>query len=154
MPDSLLTILKFLLVILIWLFFLRAMRTAWVEIRRPKKERPAPPRVEAPAPRRREPAGQRLRLRVLEPDDYRDKVFNLGDELTMGRAEGCGVALDYDTFASKVHARLFRRSGELWIEDLNSTNGTYVNAERIASPVQLERGDRVQVGQTVLEVTR
>jgi pSer/pThr/pTyr-binding forkhead associated (FHA) protein len=40
------------------------------------------------------------------------------------------------------------------VEDLGSTNGTYVNSKRLTSPVSLRRGDRVQVGRTVLELTR
>ncbi len=42
----------------------------------------------------------------------------------------------------------------LWIEDVGSTNGTYVNGERIAQPVKLVKGDRVQLGETVLEAER
>ncbi len=53
-----------------------------------------------------------------------------------------------------LHARLFRRDGRLWVEDLGSTNGTFVNRKKVAAPVALRRGDRLQVGTTVLEVTR
>jgi len=49
---------------------------------------------------------------------------------------------------------VFRRSGELWIEDLGSTNGTFLNDERLESPSRLRRGDRVKVGSTILEVAR
>jgi len=45
-------------------------------------------------------------------------------------------------------------SGELWLEDLGSTNGTWVNDERLDNPVRLRRGDRVKVGSTILEVAR
>ncbi|MEO6121400.1 MAG: FHA domain-containing protein, partial [Acidimicrobiales bacterium] len=72
----------------------------------------------------------------------------------VGRAAGCHVALPEDTFASQLHARLFRRDGRMWLEDLGSTNGTYLNAKAVAAPVALRRGDRVQVGRTVLEVTK
>jgi pSer/pThr/pTyr-binding forkhead associated (FHA) protein len=92
-----------------------------------------------------------MRLRVLEPVDRQGRIFDLADEITVGRASGCGVALD-DAFTSQLHARVFRRNGETWIEDLGSTNGTYVNAKKLASPVPLHPGDRLQVGRTVLEV--
>ena len=52
---------------------------------------------------------------------------------------------------SQVHARVFDRDGTLWIEDLGSTNGTFVNGERSNERVKLRKGDRVQVGETVLE---
>jgi pSer/pThr/pTyr-binding forkhead associated (FHA) protein len=78
----------------------------------------------------------------------------LGDELTVGRGGGCGVVLPDDTFISTVHARLFRRGTELFVEDLASRNGTFVNGEAVTSPTRLRRGDRVQFGQTVGEVVR
>ena len=64
------------------------------------------------------------------------------------------MSLEGDTFVSQLHARLYRRDGRMWVEDLGSTNGTYVNSKRLTSPLSLRRGDRVQVGRTVLELTR
>ena len=172
MSDSLLTILKFFLIALLWLFFLRVLRAVWSELKRPpvvtvvdeaplsrrdrRRERrtaAAPPPAPGPptADGRRQMNGQVMRLRVLEPIERQGRIFDLGDEVTVGRASGCGVALD-DAFTSQLHARVFRRNGETWIEDLGSTNGTYVNAKKLASPVPLHPGDRLQVGRTVLEV--
>jgi pSer/pThr/pTyr-binding forkhead associated (FHA) protein len=59
-----------------------------------------------------------------------------------------------DSYTSSLHARLFRRNGSLWVEDLGSTNGTWVNAERIGSAAKLGKGDLLQVGGTVFEVSR
>ncbi len=151
MPESLLTILKFLLLALVWLFFLRVLRTAWAEMRRPRLStveeglKETRPKAGGPSP---------LHLKVIEPEKDRGRTYDLANELTVGRAAGCGVSIDGDSFASKVHARVFRQDGQFWIEDLGSTNGTYVNAKRIASPVRVRRGDRLQVGQTVLEVAK
>ena len=64
------------------------------------------------------------------------------------------AALEDDTFTSSVHARVYRRNGELWLEDLGSTNGTWLNDERVRIPSRLQRGDRVKVGSTILEVAR
>lgn len=171
MSDSLLTVLKFFLIALLWLFFLRVLRAVWSELKRPPVVTvvdEAPPgrkrRQEAPAPPPTAPPGlppidgrrgngQVMRLRVLEPAEGRGRTFELGDEVTVGRASGCGVALD-DAFASQLHARVFRRdNGETWIEDLGSTNGTFLNAKKVASPAPLHPGDRLQVGRTVLEAT-
>ena len=81
-------------------------------------------------------------------------TFELDDELTVGRSPGCGVPTTYDVYSSTLHARLFRRGDQLWVEDLESTNGTFVNSERITKPVRLGKGDLLQVGSTVFEVTR
>ncbi|TML42838.1 MAG: FHA domain-containing protein [Actinobacteria bacterium] len=163
MPESLLTILKFTLVALLWLFFLRVLRAVWAEITRPPAPSPAAPApAAAEAPTRvlqaRTPAGQSPSksavLRLVEPKEARGRTYEVGEEVTVGRASGCGVSLAGDTFVSQLHARLYRRDGRTWVEDLGSTNGTYVNSKRLTSPVSLRRGDRVQVGRTVLELTR
>lgn len=163
MPESLLTILKFCFLALLWLFFLRVLWAVWAEVNNPAPtsapRRAGPtgvPRAAAPAPARPSPAGggDSTVLRVVEPADRRGTTFPLGDELTVGRAPSCHVALPEDSYASQLHARIYRRDGRLWLEDLGSTNGTYLNAKPIKAPVALRRGDRVQVGRTVLELAR
>jgi len=151
MPHSLLSILRYFLLAAIWLFFIYAARMVWVEVRRSRAEQAAQNPVAAPVLGDKALA---LRLRVVDPPQRRGRVFELGDEVTVGRSPGCAVSLDDDTFASSIHARVFRRSGELWIEDLGSTNGTFLNDERLESPSRLRRGDRVKVGSTILEVAR
>ena len=151
MPHSLLEILRYSLLAAIWLFFVYAARMVWVEVRRSRAEQAAqaPPSAPVVVDKALE-----LRLRVVDPPQRRGRVFELGDEVTVGRSPGCAVPLDDDTFASSIHARVFRRSGELWLEDLGSTNGTWLNDERLDNPVRLRRGDRVKVGSTILEVAR
>ena len=73
-------------------------------------------------------------------------------ELVIGRAaEGKGT-LDGDQELSRHHARITRANGVLTIEDLGSTNGTYVNGERISGPRQLRQGDSISVGGTTIGV--
>ena len=148
MPHSLLEILRYSLLAAIWLFFVYAARMVWVEVRRSRAAQ-APPSAPVAADK-----ALVLRLRVIDPPQRRGRVYELGDEVTVGRSPGCAVPLDDDTFASSIHARVFRRSGELWIEDLGSTNGTWLNDERLDVPVRLRRGDHVKVGSTILEVAR
>jgi hypothetical protein len=99
-------------------------------------------------------ARARERLVVLDPPGYRGRAFDLADELTVGRAVGCGVALPDDTFVSTLHARVFRRDGSLFVEDLGSTNGTFINDRPVTTTVPIRLGDRLQVGKTVLELSR
>ncbi len=159
--SSVVRFIQWIVIALIFLFFLRVVRAVWVEVRpavprqtraERRRERETPPEADqAPAPKRRR---KDLVLEVLEPDAQQGQVFNLTDELTVGRSPGCGVPTSYDVYSSTVHARLFRRGDQLWVEDLGSTNGTFVNSERITSPARLGRGDLLQVGATVFEVTR
>jgi pSer/pThr/pTyr-binding forkhead associated (FHA) protein len=153
-PESLLTILKFFFLALLWLFFLRVLWAVWSELgvagpgSAPAPVPPSPP----PAPSRSAPTA--VRLKVVEPAPERGTTYQLGDELTVGRANTCQLPLPDDSYASQLHARFFRQDGRLWLEDLGSTNGTYVNTKPVTAPVALRRGDRVQIGRTVFEITR
>lgn len=168
MPTPLLTFFKYLFLALLYLFFLRVLRAVWTELREPKTV-PADPPSPVWVPARQEPPDGPLanaatvatarpgvatavvdRLVVEAPLSLAGRVFDLSDELTLGRAPGCAIALPDDTYVSQVHARLYRRDGEVWVEDLGSTNGSFVNDERLVSPVRLHRGDRLRVGETVL----
>jgi pSer/pThr/pTyr-binding forkhead associated (FHA) protein len=150
--DSLLGLLKLCLLALLYLFFLRVLWAVWTEVRGPKMAKgPAPTSsaTKGKAPKRRDVAS---RLTVTDPKPLRGAAFDLGAEVTVGRGGGCQIALPDDTYVSTLHARVFQRDGQAYVEDLGSTNGTYVNGGRVTSPVPLRRGDRLQVGSTVLEV--
>jgi pSer/pThr/pTyr-binding forkhead associated (FHA) protein len=148
--DSLLGLLKLCLLALLYLFFLRVVWAVWSEVRGPKKvAAPAPAPAKGKAPKRRDLAN---RLTVTDPRALRGAAFDLGPEVTVGRAAGCQITLPDDTYVSTLHARVFQRDGQAFVEDLGSTNGTYVNGDRVTSAVPLRRGDRLQVGSTVMEV--
>lgn len=154
--------LQWLVIALVFLFFLRVVRAVWVEVRpagprQTRADRRRAAREEERALAGHEPPSRRrkqLFLEVMEPADQAGRAFDLDDELTIGRSPGCGVPTSYDVYSSTLHARLYRRGEQLWVEDLGSTNGTFVNSERIAKPTKLVRGDLLQVGGTVFEVTR
>lgn len=155
MPESLLTILKYCFLALLYLFFFRVLRAVWVEVSgRQAAVTPAAASVASPrsAGAASAPPQKGSRLKVVEPADRRGRTYELADELTVGRAVGCQVTLDDDTFVSQLHARVFRRDGQLFVEDLGSTNGTFLNRRKVSSPAPLKRGDRLQMGKTVMEL--
>ncbi|MHB1536352.1 MAG: FHA domain-containing protein [Acidimicrobiales bacterium] len=183
MPEQILTLLKYVVLAILYLFFLRVLRAVWVELREPKAAPVSPPGpmsaapmpagpmsagpmpagagpadstvVNPPggaAPGWHAPAGPAGRLVVTAPAEQRGKMFALGEEITVGRAPGCGIALADDTFVSQLHARVFRRDGDVWVEDLGSTNGTFINNRKVAAPTPLRRGDALKVGKTALEL--
>jgi len=148
--HALLHLTRYFLLGLVWLFFLYAARMVYVEVRRSRAEKAAAP-VQAPLGTDRAIS---LKLKVIDPPQRRGRVFELGEEVTVGRSPGCAISLEDDTFTSSVHARVFRRQGELWLEDLGSTNGTYLNDEKVVGLARIQRGDRLKIGSTILEVAR
>ena len=161
--NAILRVMQWAVIVLIFLFFLRVIRAVWVEmspvtIRKPRSVRRQERREQRTAARQASPAPERRRrqlyLKVVQPANHAGRTFDLDDELTIGRSPGCGVAMPEDIYTSTLHARLFRRNDQLWVEDLGSTNGTFVNAEQISKAVRLGRGDHLQSGSTVFEVAR
>ncbi len=162
--NAVLRIMQWGVIALIFLFFLRVIRAVWVEmspatIRKPRSLRrqekrearaAALPPEQPPRERRR----RQLHLKVVQPPEQAGRMYDLDDELTVGRSPGCGVAVPEDIYTSTLHARLFRRNDQLWVEDLGSTNGTFVNSEQIRQSVRLGKGDMLQIGSTVFEVSR
>lgn len=91
-------------------------------------------------------------LRVVEPPHLAGLSYPLADGMTFGRAAICSVVLD-DAFMSGSHLRISRTVEGWFAEDLDSTNGTYLNRVRVTAPVELTVGDHVQIGNVVMEVT-
>jgi hypothetical protein len=161
--NAVLRIMQWGVIVLIFLFFLRVIRAVWVEmspatIRKTRSERRQERRQERsaarPPERPRERRRRQLYLKVVQPDAEAGRTYDLDDELTIGRSPGCGVAMPGDIYTSTLHARLFRRNDQLWVEDLGSTNGTFVNSEQIKQAVRLGKGDLLQIGSTVFQVSR
>jgi pSer/pThr/pTyr-binding forkhead associated (FHA) protein len=155
--EQLLFVLKLCLLALLYLFFFRVLRAVWAEIKTPAVAVPAAPSRAQASPARPRPADKRTakqaqpQLTVVEPAEQRGQAFQLGSEVTLGRAAGCQITVD-DTYVSQLHARVFLRDGAYLVEDLGSTNGTYLNRQKVSSPMVMQRGDRLQVGNTVLEL--
>ena len=138
--------LQWFVVVIIFLFFLRVVRAVYVETR------PGGRRKD----RRQSGSRRALTLQVIEPEVRQGERFTLtpGTEMSIGRSSMCEIAVPDDVYSSTVHAKVFADGTHMLIEDLQSTNGTYVNTERVVVPTRLARGDVVQVGGTIFEVAR
>ncbi len=155
MSDSILTVLKFCLLALLYLFLARVVLVVARELRgSASTAEPVPAPVAAPASPGRGSKRREWRLVVVAPETELGRSYPIEGDATIGRGGGCAVPLTFDTFVSQVHARAFDRDGTLWIEDAGSTNGTLVNGKLITEPIKLRKGDRVQVGDTVLQAQR
>ncbi len=78
------------------------------------------------------------------------RVIPLEGGMTIGRSEAAGICLEGDQFASHMHARIMRRGAYHFVEDLGSTNGTFLNDRRIEHDAQLKVRDELRIGQTIL----
>jgi pSer/pThr/pTyr-binding forkhead associated (FHA) protein len=154
MPTLVLDLLKYAFLAVLYIFIARAVKAVYVELRPPEARR-RPKGAAGPAPAR--PPGRRSkksarRITVIE-GGLKGKSFEVGDELVIGRGEQCNVVLD-DTYASQVHARISAKDDTVMVEDLGSTNGTYLNRQRLTAPAELQRGDQIKIGKTVLEMRK
>jgi FHA domain len=73
--------------------------------------------------------------------------------ILLGRNPECTLVLD-DDFASGRHARIFRRDGAWFVEDLGSTNGTFLGANKLTEPMPVEVGSTLRIGKTIFELRK
>jgi pSer/pThr/pTyr-binding forkhead associated (FHA) protein len=92
-----------------------------------------------------------LILEIVEGSEA-GRQLPLDSVIDVGREPSLPLHLDQDTQVSRRHARISAQGGQVVVEDLGSTNGTYVNDQPISSPRSLNPGDRVRIGLTVLEL--
>jgi FHA domain len=91
-------------------------------------------------------AGRAPRLVVERaPGHEPGMIYDLDGDLVLGRGERAEIRLE-DPFASARHARIYERGNSVVVEDLGSTNGTYLNEELLETPRPLHPGDRVRIG--------
>jgi pSer/pThr/pTyr-binding forkhead associated (FHA) protein len=159
--DQLLIVFGVALLVMVYLVFLRVLRTVWVELRGGARIRAAAPPIpvasgapvasSSSAPARSGSRAAGGSLVIVAPPTLAGSAFVLDAETTIGRAQGCRISID-DTHVSKVHARVFDHEGRWYVEDLGSTNGTLVNEVMVGRAEMLEPGDRLRVGETVMEL--
>ena len=159
--NLLLTILKWCLLALLYLFFFRVLQST---IRGPRvgvdgvgvsggaslgqkvlgrqKDAEVPPVASV---------NSASRVVLIQPPDIAGQELVVTEQLTFGRASSCDVELN-DTYLSQVHMRISARGAAMVVEDLGSTNGTYVNNELLETPVRVAAGDQIRIGETVMEL--
>lgn len=135
MPDLILALLRIIFLGLVYLFVWQIARAIGshlgISVRRPRRE------------------GRRILF--VRSDTSAGQEVEVSNVVVMGRSEEADVVLG-DPYASDFHMRLVAAENGITLHDLGSTNGTYVNGRRVTAPLQLRRGDTIQVGKTVMEV--
>ena len=146
---------------ILWIFVLSAIsviRSDMFGARVPESARggAAPPSERKPgkAAKPRKPRrGSPTHLLVVEGDNPGTRAELSGAPLLIGRGSDAAIKLD-DDYVSTRHARVAASGDEWFVEDLGSTNGTYVGPVRITQPTTIGLGVQVRVGKTILELRK
>ena len=153
---DLLLVLKIAFLVLLYLFVIRVIRSAGREQEAPSQDSMIlTPAAAAAAGLGRGAAKRRSVWLVVQrsPSLEEGGEFPLNSApLTLGRGGQNDLVLTGDEFASARHARIEVRGDGVWVQDLDSTNGTYVNGSRVAGAQRLGAGDVLRVGETDLRV--
>ena len=149
--DELLLVLKIAFLVLLYLFIWRIVRTASRDLRLPQESFILAPSAAAGV-RASRPGPVSGRLVVVKSADLQDgEGFELNSaQLTIGRGNQNDIPIATDEYASARHARFEPRQDGVWVQDLGSTNGTFLNGTRLDRPRRLAQGDVVRVGETDL----
>ena len=156
MPPIFLLAVKVAFLIVLYLFVARAVRAVVLDVFGPRTPRRRPAKAAArTAPPRQPPSrpSRRMPKELVVTDASGTRTIPLKDSITMGRAATCDLALA-DTYVSNMHARIFMKDGAWWLEDLGSTNGTYMNRAKVAVPTPVGPGDQIRLGKATLELRR
>jgi hypothetical protein len=148
--DEVLLLLKIAFLVLLYVFIWRIVRTASRDLRLPQESFVLAPSAGGLQASRPSLHSGRLVV-VSSPDLSEGEDFELNSaQLTIGRGNQNDIAISTDEYASARHARFEPRQDGVWVQDLGSTNGTYLNGTRLDRPRRLSRGDIVRVGETDL----
>jgi hypothetical protein len=154
-----LTLIRVAFLAVLWLFVIAAIGvvrtdlfgTAAAKVRRPRNQ--APPRPVAP-PRPQKPGRGTPRFLVVTEGALAGMSIDLADQqITLGRANDATLVLN-DDYSSTHHARIFPQDGQWIVEDLGSTNGTYLDRQKVIRPTPVPVGVPIRIGKTVLELRR
>ena len=162
MSELTLTIIRLGLLALLWIFVfsvvgvlrgdLYGTRVVARTVRRAAS--PAGGAANGQQRQRREPASTVPRQLVVTQGSMTGTSLPLRESGTViGRNPECALVLD-DDFASGRHARIFASEGAWYVEDLGSTNGTYIGTQRLTEPTPVQAGSALRIGKTVIELRR
>lgn len=160
MSELTLMLIRFAYLAILWIFVLSAIsvirsdmfgarieqapRAQRREQRRAAKSRPAPAK---------RPRGAPTHVAIVEGANAGETISLDGAPLLIGRGSDAAIRLD-DDYVSTRHARIAASGDQWFVEDLGSTNGTYLGSQRLSQPTTLQLGSKVRIGKTTLELRK
>ena len=156
-----LTLIRLAFLAVLWLFVIAAVGVVRTDLfgpavsARQQRRQQKAQRARTPRPARagRAPRGAPQRLLVTGGSLTGTSIGLADQQITIGRANDATLVLS-DDYASSRHARLFPQNGQWIVEDLGSTNGTYLDRQKVTQPTPVPAGVPIRIGKTVLELRR
>jgi pSer/pThr/pTyr-binding forkhead associated (FHA) protein len=171
MSELTLTVMRLGFLAVLWLFVIVAVQVIRSDLfgtrvtqrgarrgdtgsRPPQQRQQAQPAPRAQPQHNRQRRGAPTKLVVAEGSLAGTTVALQGQTITLGRAHDSTIVLD-DDYASSRHARIYPdRDGQWIVEDLGSTNGTYLDRNRLTTPTPVPLGAPIRIGKTVIELRK
>ena len=150
--DETLLILKIAFLVLLYGFILLVVRSATKGMEQAPQESIILGADEAARLRAEHGLPPRRLLVVASPELQEGQTIEVAAPTTVGRDAHSGIRLDRDEFASATHARIEPRPDGAWVDDLGSTNGTFVNGAKLKRAQLAKVGDVIRIGATELQV--
>ncbi|HEY3034783.1 MAG TPA: FHA domain-containing protein [Streptosporangiaceae bacterium] len=156
-----LTLIRVAFLAVLWLFVIAAVGVVRTDLfgpavsSRQQRRQQKAQRAKAARPARpgRAARGAPQRLLVTGGSLVGTSIGLADQQITIGRANDATLVLS-DDYASSRHARLFPQNGQWIVEDLGSTNGTYLDRQKVTQPTPVSAGVPIRIGKTVLELRR
>jgi Inner membrane component of T3SS, cytoplasmic domain len=157
MSEIALTVIKVLFLALLWLFILSAVSVIRSDLfgrTVSSSDQPVAQELESPPPppkRTKRPRGEPRVLVVTQGSQTGQSAVLADGVILIGRGADCQIILN-DDYVSTRHARVVSGENGVYVEDLGSTNGSYVNGQRITAPTTITMSDTVRIGKTILKL--
>ncbi|HET7356417.1 MAG TPA: FHA domain-containing protein [Nocardioidaceae bacterium] len=163
MSELTLTLIRFAYLAILWIFVLAAISVVRSDMfgarveQSPRAERRAQKQAQRQAQKRaRQPKrarGAPTRVVILDGGNAGESVALDGAPLLIGRGPDAAIRLD-DDYVSTRHARIAASGDQWYVEDLGSTNGTYLGTRRLTQPAVVQAGSQIRIGKTTLELKK
>jgi hypothetical protein len=156
MSEIALTVIKVLFLALLWLFILSAVSVIRTDLfgRTVPSAGQEAQELESPPPppkRTKRPRGEPRVLVVTQGSQAGQSAALADGVILIGRGADCQIILD-DDYVSTRHARVVSGENGIYVEDMGSTNGSYVNGQRITAPTTITMSDTVRIGKTIMKL--
>ena len=167
MSELTLTLIRFAYLAILWIFVLSAVSVVRSDMfgarleQSPRAERRAQKQAQKEAQRqaqqqtarKRRVRGAPTRVEILDGQNAGESVPLDGAPLLIGRGPDAAIRLD-DDYVSTRHARIAASGDQWFVEDLGSTNGTYLGSRRLTQPAVVQTGSQIRIGKTTLELKK